>query len=69
MPDSMLEVARRADEFFMGQSPIHQAMKRLAKTLGEMQIPFAIAGAMAAGVHGHRRMTEDVDILIAEEDL
>ncbi|MEM1304852.1 MAG: hypothetical protein AAGG46_08140 [Planctomycetota bacterium] len=69
MPDSMLEVARRADEFFMGQSPIHQAMTRLAKTLGEMQIPFAIAGAMAAGVHGHRRMTEDVDILIAEEDL
>ncbi|MEM6330166.1 MAG: hypothetical protein AAF790_07950 [Planctomycetota bacterium] len=69
MADSMLDVARRADAFFMGQSPIHQAMTRLAKTLGEMQIPFAVAGAMAANAHGHRRTTADVDILIAEEDL
>ena len=44
-------------------------MTRLAKTLGEMQIPFAIAGAMAANAHGHRRTTADVDILIAKEDL
>jgi hypothetical protein len=74
MPDSipptpMLEVARRADEFFMGASPIHQAMSRLTKALGEMQIPFAIAGAMAANAHGHRRTTADVDILISREDL
>ncbi|MEM9185527.1 MAG: hypothetical protein AAGB00_03420 [Planctomycetota bacterium] len=69
MADSMLDVARRADEFFMGASPIHLAMTRLAKTLGEMEIPFAIAGAMAANAHGHRRTTADVDILIAEEDL
>lgn len=69
MPDAILDAARRADEFFMGVSPIHQAMTRLAKTLGEMQIPFAIAGAMAANAHGHRRTTADVDILITEEDL
>jgi hypothetical protein len=34
-----------------------------------MQIPFAIAGAMAANVHGHQRTTADVDILIRREDL
>jgi hypothetical protein len=44
-------------------------MKRLAETLGEMQIPFAIAGAMAANAHGHSRTTADVDILIRKEDL
>ena len=44
-------------------------MQRLAKTLGEMQIPFAIAGAMAANAHGHQRTTADVDILIRREDL
>jgi hypothetical protein len=69
MATSILEVARRADQFFMGQSPIHAAMKRLAQTLGEMQIPFAIAGAMAANAHGHSRTTADVDILIRREDL
>ena len=34
-----------------------------------MNIPFAIAGAMAANAHGHRRTTADVDILIRLEDL
>ena len=69
MPQSILEVVKRVDQFFMGTSPIHAAMQRLAKTLGEMQIPFAIAGAMAANAHGHRRTTADVDILIRREDL
>lgn len=69
MPESILDVAKRVDEFFMGTSPIHQAMQRLAKTLGEMQIPFAVAGAMAANVYGHRRTTADVDILIRRDDL
>jgi hypothetical protein len=44
MPISILEAARRADEFFMAVSPIHQTMRRLTQTLGEMQIPFAIVG-------------------------
>ena len=65
----ILDAAKRADQFFMNQSPIHDAMRRLNKTLGEMKIPFAIAGAMAANAHGHRRTTADVDILIRQEDL
>lgn len=44
-------------------------MRRLTRTLGEMQIPFAVAGAMAANAHGHVRTTADVDILIRQEDL
>ncbi len=69
MAESLLKVAERADQFFMGTSNIHQAMLRLTKTLDEMKIPFAIAGAMAANAHGHRRTTEDIDILIRREDL
>jgi hypothetical protein len=68
MPESILDVAKRVDEFFIGTSPIHQAMQRLAKTLSEMQIPFAVAGAMAANVYGHRRTTADVNILIRRDD-
>ncbi len=66
---SILEVARQADAFFMQQSPIHDAIRRLTKALTEMDIPFAIAGAMAANAHGHKRTTADVDILIRREDL
>lgn len=69
MKESLLKVAERADQFFMGTSNIHQAMLRLTKTLHDMKIPFAIAGAMAANAHGHRRTTEDIDILIRREDL
>ncbi len=69
MPESILEVAKRADKFFMEASPIHETMRRLARILDEMKIPFAIVGAMAANVHGHKRTTADVNILIRREDL
>ncbi len=69
MTESILQVAKRADQFFMEASPIHETMRRLSKTLGEMHISFAIAGAMAANAHGHKRTTSDVDILIRRESL
>lgn len=69
MKEPLLDVARRADEFFMQTSPIHETMRRLTHSLNEMQISFAIAGAMAANAHGHHRTTADVDILIHPEDL
>ena len=65
----MWTVAERADAFFMNKSPIHETMRRLRDAMADLEIPFAIAGAMAANRHGHRRTTADVDILIVEEDL
>ena len=53
----------------MRQSPIHSAARRIARTLAEMEIPFAIAGALAANAHGHMRTTEDVDILLHPQGL
>jgi len=53
----------------MNQSPIHDTMRRLSAVLKEMDIPFAIAGAMAANAHGHHRTTADVDVLMQREDL
>ena len=69
MSVNLSQIAKRTDAFFMEKSPIHDAMRRLTKTLGEMNIAFAIAGAMAANAHGHRRTTAYIDILIREEDL
>ncbi len=53
----------------MSKSPIHETMRRLTATLNEMNIPFAIAGAMAANAHGLKRTTSDVDVLLRREDL
>jgi len=69
MPKSILDVAKQVDLFFLGASPIHMAMQRLTKALSELDMPFAIAGAMAANAHGHRRTTANVDILLRREDL
>lgn len=65
----MLETAKRVDAFMMERSPIHDTMRRLAEAFGSLEIAFAIAGAMAANAHGHRRTTADVDVLIRREDL
>lgn len=67
--DTMLEIAKRVDAFMMERSPVHDTMRRLAQALNELQIPFVIAGAMAANAHGHRRTTADVDVLLRREHL
>jgi hypothetical protein len=67
--DTMLEVAKRVDDFMIDRSPVHDTMRRLAQTLGDLGIPFAIAGAMAANAHGHRRTTADAHVLMRREDL
>lgn len=65
----MFEIAKEIDQFFMESSPIHDTLRRLVGAMGELRIPFAIAGAMATNAHGHKRTTADVDILIRREDL
>jgi hypothetical protein len=67
--DTMLEIAKRVDAFMLERSPVHDTMRRLSRTFEDLGIPFAIAGAMAANAHGHRRTTADVDILVRREDL
>lgn len=69
MKASLATVLERAGSFFMKRSPIHSAARRIADTLAEMNITFAVAGALAANAHGHVRTTEDVDILLTPEDL
>lgn len=58
-----------AGEFFMGESPVHKALAKLVATLERDQIPYAIVGAMALNAYGHRRVTEDVDVLLTREGL
>ena len=63
------DVLSRAKSFFMRESDVHKAAKRIAKELTTLEIPFAIADGLAVGHHGHERVTEDVHVLMTREGL
>ncbi len=56
-------------DYFMSKSPVHQAADEIARHLEEAGIDYAIAGALALGVHGFVRATEDVDIIVTRDGL
>jgi hypothetical protein len=60
---------RNAEEFFMGGSKVQAALEELAAALEELNIPYAIAGAMALNAYGYERVTADVDVLLTREGL
>jgi len=43
--------------------------KKVSAFLDQHQVPHAIAGGMAVSMHGHPRMTKDVDILVSSSAL
>ncbi len=53
----------------MGEADVHRALERLARTLDEQGIPYAIIGALALNEWGYRRVTVDVDVLLTPEGL
>lgn len=53
----------------MGAGGIHDAAEAIGRALTELNIDYAIAGAIALGEHGFQRLTVDVDVLIRREDL
>jgi hypothetical protein len=55
--------------YFMGQSELEKALRRLVDILETDQIPYAVIGALALNEYGHRRATVDVDLVMREEDL
>jgi hypothetical protein len=50
--------------FHRGRDPAHLSLRRLVRKLQKAGIIHAIVGGMAVYVHGHRRMTDDVDVLL-----
>ena len=60
---------RHAAEFFMGKADVQRALEILAHRLEQLEIPYAIVGAMAMNEYGYRRVTEDVDVLLTREGL
>lgn len=53
----------------MGDADVNRAMHKLVAALEAAAVPYAIVGAMALGEYGYRRVTTDVDVLLAAEGL
>ncbi len=68
-PGRMEQVLREATAFFGGRSDVHKAARGIARRLGDLEIDYAIAGALAVNAHGEPRMTADVDVLVTPEGL
>jgi hypothetical protein len=64
-----VEGARLSGEFFMGDSDVHKALEALASRLVQLDIPYAIVGALALNAYGYVRATIDVDVLLTREGL
>jgi hypothetical protein len=60
---------RHAAEFFTGKADVQCALEMLAQRLEQLEIPYAIVGAMAMNEYGYRRVTEDVGVLLTREGL
>jgi hypothetical protein len=54
-------------KFFEGKSAVHQSLRKIAMRLDELGIPYSVVGGMALYLHGYRRFTDDVDILVTRE--
>ena len=54
---------------FEEKSAVHTTLRNLTQALKELGIDYAVAGSMAMFLHGFRRFTEDVDVLVTREGL
>src|SRR5262249_28149621 len=54
---------------FEKSSQVFLTLERVAKRLDQLGIPYALAGGMAMFLHGFRRFTEDVDLLVSREGM
>lgn len=59
---------REASRHFEERSAVHLTLHAIARRLDGLHVAYAVAGAMALFAHGHRRFTEDVDLVVPRQD-
>jgi hypothetical protein len=60
---------REGSMHFEEKSAVHQTLRKITRRLEELGIPYAVVGGMALFLHGLRRFTEDVDLLVTPDGL
>jgi len=53
----------------MGDADVQKALESLASRLAQLDIPYAVVGALALNAYGYVRATVDIDILLTREGL
>ena len=48
---------------------LHAELRGIVKALNAAEIPYALVGGLAVSIYAQPRATEDVDLLVAREDL
>ena len=48
---------------------LYEELARIVDALNEAGIDYAVCGGMAVAMHGHARMTKDIDLLVRKEDV
>jgi len=59
-PDEILTLI---SDFFLMKDDVHETLRRVVSRLDDANIPHAVVGGLALGLHGFVRVTGDVDIL------
>jgi len=62
-------VLREADQLYQGQGRLKKTYDRLAKCLDDLGVSYSLVGGYALILHGVRRFTEDIDLLVPGEGL
>jgi Nucleotidyl transferase AbiEii toxin, Type IV TA system len=59
----------QGSQFFEGKGAVQEALAKVTRRLGELGIPYCVAGGMALFHHGFRRFTEDIDLIVTSAGL
>lgn len=62
-------VLSEAGQLYQGQGRLRKTYERLAKRLDELGVSYSLVGGYALILHGVRRFTDDIDLLVSREGL
>jgi hypothetical protein len=60
---------RETEAFFGGRLEAMETMRRLARRLDELGVPYAVIGGLALNAHQFRRFTQDADLIVRRESI
>ncbi len=69
LEESFYFVLNEADKLYQGEGLLKKTYERLAESLDKSGVSYTLVGGYALVLHGVRRFTEDIDLLISAEGL
>ena len=62
-------VVSEAEQLYQGRGRLRKTYDRLTRRLEELGVSYGLVGGYALILHGVRRFTEDIDVLVSGKDL